>query len=64
MTANPEIVSEERDKEQSKREFFKLHMHGKFDTNFYLQNEDEKGRFIEFVKYNNTLYCLSAASER
>ena len=64
MTANPEIMTEERDKEQSKREYFKQHIHRKFDTNFYLQNEDEKERFIEFVKYNNTLYCLSAASER
>ena len=64
MNANKETVAEESDKEQSRREFFKQHFQGKFDTSFYLKNESEKERFIEFVKFNNTLTCLSAVSER
>ena len=64
MEANPEIMKEPRDKEEAKREFYKAHINSRFDTNFTIADEEERDRFIHFVKYNNTLRCLTAIHEK
>ena len=44
--------------EEIKREYFKLNVNQRLDTNFTLQNEEEKEEFLEMCKFVGTILSI------
>ena len=57
-------MKDPKDKEESRREFYKQNFNSKFDVHFAITTDEERDEFLEFVKYNNTLRNLTAIHER
>ena len=51
-------VSSPKQVEEIKREYFKMNINSRLDTEFTLDSEPEKQRFLEMCKYVATILSL------